>query len=87
MADKSVDSLTRATQVNDDDLLVLEQGGEAKSLPGSLLKKYADAPTMQATSIPGGTRITITDKNGSIYFDVMNGEKGADGTVAFEDLT
>lgn len=41
MADKNVGSLFQATQVNDDDLFVLEQGGEAKSLPGHLLKQYA----------------------------------------------
>ena len=41
MGDKSIDALTRAAQLNDDDLLVLQQQGEAKGMPGSVLKQYA----------------------------------------------
>lgn len=41
MADKTIGTLPRVTQVNDNDLFVLEQGGAAKSLAGSLLKNYA----------------------------------------------
>lgn len=41
MADKAITDLTQAQQITDDDLFVLEQGGEAKKLPGSKLVKYA----------------------------------------------
>lgn len=41
MADKAITDLTQATQITGDDLFVLEQGGEAKKLPGSKLVKYA----------------------------------------------
>lgn len=41
MADKRVSDLTQAQQITDEDLFVLEQGGEAKKLPGSKLVKYA----------------------------------------------
>lgn len=37
--DKRIDELTQATELNDDDLFVLQQQGEAKSLPGSVLKE------------------------------------------------
>lgn len=41
MADKAITDLTQAQQITDEDLFVLEQGGEAKKLPGSKLVKYA----------------------------------------------
>lgn len=36
--DKRIDELAQATELGDDDLFVLQQQGEAKSLPGSVLK-------------------------------------------------
>lgn len=41
LVDKQISDLTQAQQITDDDLFVLEQGGEAKKLPGSKLVKYA----------------------------------------------
>ena len=41
MADKAITDLTQAQQITGEDLFVLEQGGEAKKLPGSKLVKYA----------------------------------------------
>lgn len=37
------------------------------------------SPTVTAGSITGGHRITITDVNGTISFDVMDGKDGEDG--------
>lgn len=41
MADKAISDLTQALQITGEDLFVLQQGGEAKKLPGSKLVKYA----------------------------------------------
>ena len=43
MADKQIHELTAATQVNNEDLLVLQQDGAAKKLPGSVLVNYVSA--------------------------------------------
>ena len=37
MADKSISDLIQALQITDDDLFVLEQGGKAKKLKGTIL--------------------------------------------------
>lgn len=34
------------------------------------------SPTIEIASITGGHRVTVTDKNGSQYFDVMDGKDG-----------
>lgn len=48
------------------------------------------SPTVSVTTIAGGHRVTITDKNGAKSFDVMDGEDGADaeggGTVDIESV-
>ena len=41
MADKAITDLTQAQQITGDDLIVLEQGGEAKKLKGSQVVQYA----------------------------------------------
>lgn len=40
MADKRVSDLPRATELGDNDLLVVEQAGEAKALPGAKIKSH-----------------------------------------------
>lgn len=37
MADKTIGELTQATSLNDNDLFVLEQNGEAKKMPMALI--------------------------------------------------
>ena len=37
------------------------------------------SPTITVTAITGGHRVTITDVNGTRYFDVLDGVNGADG--------
>jgi hypothetical protein len=47
------------------------------------------SPTVTVDSITGGHRITITDVNGTISFDVMDGkdgESGGDATVTAENI-
>lgn len=39
----------------------------------------AVSPDVETTSITGGTRVTITDKDGAHVFDVMDGEQGPQG--------
>lgn len=41
MADKAISDLTQALQITNEDLFVLEQGGEAKKLRGSQVVQYA----------------------------------------------
>lgn len=38
------------------------------------------SPTVSTSAIPNGTRVTITDAQGSHSFDVMNGQNGTNGT-------
>lgn len=55
----------------------IEQGGSGGSGGGSGADGFS--PTINVTPIANGHRVTITDINGEQSFDVMNGEKGADG--------
>ena len=41
MADLTIGQLTKATEMTDDALLPLEQGGEARVITGTLIKQYA----------------------------------------------
>lgn len=43
------------------------------------------SPTVTVTAIAGGHRVTITDAQGSRYFDVMDGEGSGDMTAAVYD--
>ena len=45
MADKTIGELPAASEVNDDSLLVMEQQGQARSVKGDLIKKYAREAT------------------------------------------
>ena len=38
------------------------------------------SPTVSTSAIPNGTRVSITDAQGSHSFDVMNGQNGTNGT-------
>lgn len=48
------------------------------------------SPTLNVTSITNGHRVSITDRDGTDEFDVMNGVNGEDGvspTIAVSDIT
>ena len=54
MADKTIGDLTQAESIGNEDLFVLEQGGDAKKLKGAQLVKYAqDAVGEQVTAAAG----------------------------------
>lgn len=68
---------------------------EINTLNGNLANKasidYVDnaiassaiSPTVATEAITGGTKVTITDKDGAHEFDVMNGVNGAAGKSAY----
>lgn len=49
MADKAVGDLPQASVINANDLFLLEQGGEAKNIPGSLLTAFIDRNIVAVT--------------------------------------
>lgn len=54
MADKTIGELARATEVQDDSLLVMEQQGTAKSVTGALVKQYAVAAAKEQAETAKG---------------------------------
>ena len=45
------------------------------------------SPTVKIEDIENGKKVVITDKEGEKSFNILNGEKGKDGTTTFPDLT
>lgn len=58
------------------DLLAAKEAGEFDGY----------SPTVTTTAIEGGNRVTITDKNGSKVFNVMNGEDGISPNVTLVNI-
>lgn len=60
MADSTIGSLVAATILQDVDLLVVEQNGEAKKLPGSVLASYIDRAvvSVQVTELSATQSLT-----------------------------
>lgn len=92
MADKTISSLTAATAINSNDLLVLEQSGTAKKATGQLFERWllsmADghggisniAKTSSSGTNPVVDTYTITYADGSAStFTITNGVKGDRG--------
>lgn len=83
MADKRIDDLTQALAVNDDDLFVLEQSGEAKKLPGKTLLKYValDVMTVTVTTLPAGSQATAVynKQTGNLTLGIPQGATGLPG--------
>lgn len=52
----------------------------SKSYVDNAIASSAVSPTVNTEAITGGTKVTITDKDGAHEFDVMNGTNGKDGT-------
>ena len=66
MADKLISDLTQALQINNEDLFVLEQSGEAKKLKGARLVKYAqDAVGAQVTAATQAAENAAAAKTGA----------------------
>ena len=62
MADKTIGDLTQATSLNDSDLFVLEQNGEAKKMLMALWKDYISRNVVSASAsqLPAGSQPTAT---------------------------
>jgi hypothetical protein len=52
---------------------------------GKLKGEDGVSPDVSISKIEGGHRVTITDKNGTQVFDVMNGKDGSDASVSIVD--
>ena len=54
-----------------------------KSYVDNAIASSAVSPTVETEAIIGGTKVTITDKDGAHEFDVMNGVNGTAGKSAY----
>ena len=83
MADQSISELIRATQIQDTDLFLLEQGGDAKSLAGRVLLNWLTAAAdghggiqsiakLSSSGLTDTYRITLADTT-TVDFTVTNG--------------
>ena len=85
MADKAINDLTQALQINNEDLFVLEQSGEAKKLKGATLLDFVSLNVVSATAttLPSGSSATATyDKStGTLALGIPQGSKGDTGAT------
>lgn len=85
--------VNNVTKLNADNMNHIENGIEAinialgtkadKSYVDNAIASSAVSPTVNTEAITGGTKVTITDKDGAHEFDVMNGVNGAAGKSAY----
>ncbi len=91
MADKAITDLTQATQITDDDLFVLEQGGMAKKLKGETLLDFVTLSVVKVTvaTLPAGSDATAAyDKStGTLALGIPKGDKGATGDTGATGAT
>lgn len=87
MADRKVSDLQAAEAINDTDLLLMDQDGVAKNIPGSLLKSFAKEQAGEAFGeLPGYSSISFT-KSGStvtMAYEMSDGETGT-GTITLDE--
>ena len=80
MADKTIGDLTQAESIGNEDLFVLEQGGEAKKLKGSQLIDYVTFNVISVTveTLPAGSQATATynEATGTLSLGIPQGEQG-----------
>ena len=71
MADKAISDLTQATQITNEDLFVLQQGGTAKKLKGATLLDFVtlSVVSVTVTTLPAGSLATAT-------YDKSTGQQG-----------
>lgn len=60
MADKQISQLPAATQINDEDLLVMQQDSTAKKLPGSVFNEHIDTKTATTRAAIAPTEASTT---------------------------
>ena len=78
--------VNNVTKLNADNMNHIENGIEAidialgtkadKLYVDNAIASSAVSPTVETETITGGTKVTITDKDGAHEFDVMNGVNG-----------
>lgn len=85
MADKAISDLTQATQITNEDLFVLQQGGTAKKLKGATLLDFVtlSVVSVTVTTLPAGSLATATyDKStGTLALGIPQGSKGDAGAT------
>lgn len=91
MADKAISDLTQALQINNEDLFVLEQSGEAKKLKGATLLDFVtlSVVSVTVTTLPAGSSATATyDKStGTLALGIPQGSKGDTGATGATGAT
>lgn len=77
---KHIGDLTAATSITDNDLFAVEQGGEAKKVSGTVMKRYTllDIISAAATTLASGASATASyDSNTKILtLGIPKGDKG-----------
>ena len=85
MADKSISDLIQALQINNEDLFVLEQGGEAKKLKGKTLLDFItlNVVSVTVTTLPAGSSATATydTSTNTLALGIPQGKKGDTGAT------
>ena len=85
MADKAISDLTQATQITNEDLFVLQQGGTAKKLKGATLLDFVtlSVVSVTVTTLPAGSLATAAyDKStGTLALGIPQGSKGDAGAT------
>lgn len=91
MADKAITDLTQALQIANEDLFVLEQGGEAKKLKGATLLDFVTLSVVKVTvtTLPAGSNATASyDKStGTLALGIPQGNKGETGATGATGAT
>jgi hypothetical protein len=91
MADKAISDLTQATQITNEDLFVLQQGGTAKTLKGATLLDFVtlSVVSVTVTTLPAGSLATATyDKStGTLALGIPQGSKGDTGATGATGAT
>ena len=91
MPDKAITDLTQALQIANEDLFVLEQGGEAKKLKGATLLDFVtlSVVSVTVTTLPAGSSATATyDKStGTLALGIPQGKKGDTGATGATGAT
>lgn len=91
MADKAITDLTQATQITNEDLFVLQQGGTAKKLKGATLLDFVTLSVVSATvkTLPAGSSATATyDKSTrTLALGIPQGSKGDTGATGATGAT
>lgn len=87
MADRKISDLSAAEAINDTDLLLMDQDGTAKNIPGSLLKSFAKEQAKEKfDELPGVSTISFA-KSGStvtMQYALSDGTTGT-GTITLDE--